>query len=349
MPNNPFPAIDTQNMFQAIYTFPDQLEQAMQLGETIKLAHTYDHIHTIVCAGMGGSAMAADVACLLAANSLKIPVTVVRNYSLPFWVNKSTLVILCSYSGSTQETLSCFADAQEHGAIIAGICSGDKLLSLLTDNNYDKVVIPGGTQPRAALGYLMVPLLYLLHKAGFICNSFMPELHASIAQLKKSRETFCTAQEDNKAYSLAQQISPSLPLIYGSLDNTSIIATRWRAQFAENSKMISSAHALPELDHNEIVGWKNNQEILHKLGIIWLIDRAMHPQNIKRVAITKEVIGSLPAYQIEVQGVGESLTQRMLDLINLGDWVSYWLAILHKSDPTTIDNIVRLKEAMAKA
>src|SRR3989304_10603625 len=135
--NNP----DFYNMFQAIYEFPAQLEQARAIGSSLHLKHSYKNKKTIVCAGMGGSAMAADIVVTLTKHDLSIPCIVTRNYTLPNWVNQDTLVILFSYSGNTEETITAFHDAKQKHATIAGICSGGSLEKLLQENNSDYITI----------------------------------------------------------------------------------------------------------------------------------------------------------------------------------------------------------------
>ena len=155
--------------------------------------------------------------------------------------------------------------------------------------------------------------------------------------------------EGNNAYKIAEQIYNTIPVIYGEVGGTAIIGVRWRAQLAENSKMLASFHALPELDHNEIVGWKNNTKLLNKMSVIWLLDQAMYARNKTRQEITKDVIGWMPARQIDVSFHGATLIERLFHLIHVGDWVSYWCAILHETDPTPVDSITFLKSELAKA
>jgi glucose/mannose-6-phosphate isomerase len=346
---NPAPTVDTQNMFNAIYTFPEQMERAMRIGKKIKIRHSYKHINHIMFTGMGGSGMAGNIAKTLVQKQSPIAITIHNDYDLPNWVNENTLVICLSYSGNTEETLSCFDAAQKKNASIIGVTSGGILYEKLKENTYDIALIPEGMQPRAGLGYLTIPLLYILKKIGVINFDIEKDLKNTIKLLKVSREAFSVQEKSNLAYTYAQLFKKCTPIIYGEANSTGCIAQRWKAQFAENSKMLASTHLLPELDHNEIVAWQENPDLLKRSVIIWLNDKDMHPRNRARQNITKEVIGDMPYIQLEFEGIGNSQCERLFYLVHLGDWTSYWCALAHDVDPTAIVNINTLKSKMKAA
>lgn len=340
---------DTQNMFGIIFNFAEQLEDALNIGKYLVLKNNYQNIKQIVFAGMGGSAIAGDIVALLSAPVATIPMIVTRTYTLPTWVNEHTLVICLSYSGNTEETLSSFADARAKKAHILGITSGGHLGSLLQTYGYDNIIIPGGIPPRASLGYLSLPLLFVMNHIGLLPKSFVQDIEATIALLKKTRITWSTEKApDNSTWNIASKIYNTYPLIYGEAERTSIIARRLRSQLAENSKMLSGSHELPELDHNEIVGFHKNSELLKYFGVIWLIDKDLKPEMSKRLEITKEIIDPLVSYQISIEAEGNSFIERMLYLIHFCDWISFWCAILHQEDPTPVDRINRLKQLLTK-
>jgi len=164
-------SIDQQNMGKAIYDFPDQLENALEIGLKFKLINHFENIRNIVVAGMGGSAIGGDVCRVLTSNELSVPLSVCRNYSLPNWVNHHTLVICSSYSGNTEESLSSFLDARKKGAKICGISTGGQITNKLKENELDIIMIPSGLQPRAALAYSVVPMLFHLINQGLISES----------------------------------------------------------------------------------------------------------------------------------------------------------------------------------
>ncbi len=348
MPNEKIRQLDPDNMFGHIYGFADQLEFAMEIGRNINLDHDYSTARNIVFAGMGGSAIAGDVAAAIMTASCSIPAVVTRNYSLPEWVDESTLVVCLSYSGNTEETVSCLRDAISKGAMIIGITTGGQLAEKLEELGSDVVKIPEGYPPRAALGYIAVPILYIL-KAGGILDSLDEEaLSSTIDFLRTERVTFSQEIEGNHAWEIAQTIYRSIPVIYGEAQNTAAVALRWRGQLEENAKMVAFHHVLPEMNHNEIVGYKNNPELLHKLGIIWLTDKSDHERNRRRQELTESLIGDRSLYQLKITGRGGSYLMRLFYLIHLGDWISYWCAIAHKTDPTPVDCITQLKKSLSK-
>lgn len=349
MVKSPAPTIDDHNMFDAIYTFAEQMETAQTIGKNIQLNRNYANIERILFAGMGGSGMAGAMTRTLVQHETSIAIDVHQNYDLPTWVNEKTLVICISYSGNTEETLSCFEAAHKKGAPIIGVTSGGTLLEKLALHNYDFIKVPSGLPPRAALGYLSVPLIYLMEKLGITQSDMQSALDNTIEDLKKYREMWCAKNDDNTTYYYGTRLNECMPVIYGEDGTTGCIATRWRAQFAENSKMIARTHILPELDHNEIVGWQQNQDLLKRSVVIWLNDKRMHPRNIARQKITKEVIEGMPIIQLEFEAPGDTWCQRMFTLVHLGDWISYWCAIEHKVNPTTIANIDTLKSRMRLA
>ena len=340
--------IDTDNMHQSIYEFSDHLVKALEIGKAIALKNQYSDIHNVVVAGMGGSAIGGDVAKLLCKNELKVPMVVSRNYTLPGWVNENTLVICCSYSGNTEETLAAFEHARVKGAQIVGISTGGTLTEKMAEFELDLVTIPGGLQPRAALAFSLVPMLFLMKQTGLIGSETMDQLPGAASFIASIRDGYGKQLEDNPTYSLAQRIYKTIPVIYGETDAAGTLAVRFKGQLNENAKMLAYCNELPEMNHNEIVGFKNNQDILNHISIIWIKDEKDHPRIAVRQESTQEIIDDLCANHEVVSAVGDSVATRFLHLIHYGDWVSYWCAILHQTDPTPVKKIDRLKAILSE-
>jgi len=338
--------IDPQDMFGAIYRFADQIQEAIGIGEQINLKNNYSVCNNIIVAGMGGSAIGGDVVKTLIHQELRIPFYVNRNYSLPNWVNEKTLIICSSYSGNTEESLSAYEDALKKGAMICGISSGGQLAEIFQAKGFDLITIPGGLQPRAALAYSFVPMLYLLNKIGHISNSLIDDLSSSIVSLENKRDTYSIGDSSNPIYKMAKDIYGMIPIIYGATDTTGVVALRWKGQLCENSKMLAYHNELPELNHNEIVGWGNNPDLLSELSVIWLRDKNDNKRVRARQDITKTILYDIDIMQHEVKAEGANNLERLLDLINYGDWLSYWCAILHNTDPSPVEKINKLKEAL---
>jgi len=338
--------IDPQDMFGAIYRFADQIIEAIDIGENIKLQNNYTKCENIIIAGMGGSAIGGDVVKTIVNQEIKIPFFVNRNYSLPNWVNEKTLVICSSYSGNTEESLSAYEDALKKGAMICAISTGGQLSENIQSKGYDLISIPEGLQPRAALAYSFVPMLYLINKIGFISDTSITDLSNTTKSLINKRDTYSMGDTSNPVFKMAKELYGMIPIIYGITDTTGVVALRWKGQLCENAKMLAYHNEIPEMNHNEIVGWGNNPDLLAELSVIWLRDKNDNERVRARQNVTKELLNDIGIMQHDVGAEGSNNIERLLNLINYGDWLSYWCAILHNTDPTPVDKIDKLKKAL---
>ena len=341
-------SIDSSNMLESIYNFSSQMKEAKSIGEHIVLKNSYEGVQNIVLCGMGGSAIGGDLSKSLVNSSLKVPMVVNRNYSMPNWVNSNTLVIASSYSGNTEESLAAYHEAISKGARVVGITTGGKLASLLDGNNNDKVLIPAGLQPRAAVAFSFIPLLYLLEKLKATDGKVLSELDAAIEKIRSMKDVYALDDEKNPTYTLAKDIYKTIPVIYGENESTATIALRWKGQFCENSKMLAYHNDLPEMNHNEIVGWQENPDLLKQISVIWISDKSYNDRNSLRLDSSKEVIANIPALQRKVELDGANFTERFIQLLHFGDWVSYWCALLHNTDPSPVVKIDTLKKILSE-
>ena len=341
-------SIDTSNMFQSIYDFPIQMKEAQSIAEKIELKNTYTDIQNIILCGMGGSAIGGDLSRSLVSNSLKLPLIVNRNYKLPNWVNSNSIVICSSYSGNTEESLSAYHDAISKGARVIGVTTGGKLASLLDQNNNDKVAIPTGLQPRAAVAFSLIPLLYLLKKLNVTGSEAINDLGSTIDAIELARDLYSADNDKNPTLSLAKEIYDTLPIIYGENESTSAIALRWKGQFCENSKMLAYHNEIPEMNHNEIVGWQENSQLLKKITILWVSDKSLNTRNSLRIDASSDILKNITSLQKKIEIDGGSFTERFIHLLHFGDWVSYWCALLHKTDPSPVNKIDVLKKILSE-
>jgi glucose/mannose-6-phosphate isomerase len=333
-------------MYEMIYQFPDQMETAENIGKHYSLLNNYSEISNIIFAGMGGSAIGGDFIRVLIQDDLKIPFFVIRDYILPEWVDESTLVLCSSYSGNTEEILSIYRSAKEKRCFIAGISTGGMLSGALTVDKLDLINIPTGYQPRAALGFSFIPLLYFLNKIQIIPGNILIEISNSIAQIREKREIYSEPEENNPTYHLANKINGKIPVIMGYASKTEVIARRWKGQFCENSKIMAFHNELPEMNHNEIEGWGNIKDLNKYFSLIWLVDNDDH----ERITIRQDVTGKL----LQQSGVdqhfisveGSNFIERSIHMIHFGDWVSFWLATMNAKDPTRVHKIEELKTAL---
>lgn len=334
-------------MHHQIYSFPEQIEDALRIGEEQEVTADYSGVSSVVIAGMGGSAIGGDLIRSLTSDSMRVPLEVVRDYTLPGWVNNVTFVICISYSGNTEETLSCLDDAMQKGAKVAGVTSGGELKERLIAAGADVIGIPGGNPPRASLGYVSIPVISLLERTGLLRGFLENELQSVASHVKNFRDLFSEDSDSNPTFALAEVVYDSIPVIYGDAKHTGSVALRWRGQFEENAKMVAFHHTLPEMNHNEIVGYQANPELLKRIGIIWLIDESHHERTARRQSLTRQLIGDVVSYQEEVRSEGNTLAERLFYLVSFGDWVSYWCAVMHRVDPTPVERIEVLKARLA--
>ena len=338
--------LDKENMFSSIWDFPENLSDALELGNDIKLNQEYGEINSVVIAGMGGSAIGGDVVSILEKENINIPLTVSRGYSIPNWVNENTLVICSSYSGNTEETLSVLDEALTKNAIICGVTTGGILADILKKNDKDIVIIPGGLQPRAALAFSFVPITKLLQKIGILDTKIDSWLPIVIKSLSDNREINSLDTAQNPIFELADQIHNKIPILYSDNSSMSIAALRLKGQICENSKMLCYYNDLPELNHNEIVGWENNPKLFNHLFVVWLVDDSDNPRVKLRTKITQTIFEEKGVDQFTVRVEGNSFQERFLNMIHYGDWLSFWCAILHNTNPSPVKNIDRLKKTL---
>jgi glucose/mannose-6-phosphate isomerase len=342
---------DESSMLELIESFPEQCQDAKCIGDEFELPQGFKRSYkNIVCTGLGGSAIGADLARSYVAEDARIPVLVNRNYTLPNFVNEDTLVIVSSYSGDTEETLSAYREAISRGSSIIAITSGGKLEKAAKEDDLPCLIIPKGFPPRCALGYSFFPLLAVLVKIGVIKDQAGPiddTIH-NLRKLKDSGIGYKVPRKDNPAKKMASEIFGKIPVIYGSSDHIDAVVTRWRGQLAENSKTLSSGHLFPEMNHNEIVGWENPKNVLKECVAIILRDAADHPRISKRMDVTRNILKGDKIKVLEASSSGPGLLARIFSLVYIGDFVSFYLAILNGIDPTPVEKINIMKKELAK-
>lgn len=328
-------------MYQLIESFPGQLREALAIGEAAAVRPPDRDIRQIAVAGMGGSGIGADFAGAFIRGESKTPLLVVKDYDLPAWVDSHTLLIASSYSGNTEETLSACRQAMERGALIVAITAGGKLSEMAAENGWDIVQLPAGQPaPRACLGYSLVAQLSVLVKMGFIAPSVLDTIRTSAGLLEADRELF-----HEKAQQIAGFLKDKITVVYSTIP-LEPVALRFRQQLAENAKMLSWHHVVPEMNHNELVGWRRDQP---NLVAIFLRHSGESPSNGLRMTITREVVSEFASGRLEITGKGANLVEQTMFLVHLFDWVSWYLAELQGIDAMEIRIIDYLKEEMARA
>lgn len=340
--------IDPKGMYTWITDFPLQVEDAVRIGKEIKVKLDVRGIHNIVLTGLGGSAIGGDLLRSYLGDELRIPFIINRHYTLPAFVGKNSLVIVSSYSGNTEETISAHKDATKRKAKVLCISTGGETMNMAKKFKQPWIQIPPGLSPRAALGYSFFPLLVMLSKLHLI-KSKDRDIKETI-QLLKSKATHFSNPEspENVPLQLAERLKGMLPIIYAPVDHFDAVNMRWRGQFAENSKQLSSGHVLPEMNHNELVGWKVLTDLMKHMHVIFIKDSGTHKRVAIREEITKQVVARYAGDVTEVISEGKSLLARIFSLIHFGDWVSLYLAVLNNEDPEPVAVINYLKNELAK-
>jgi glucose/mannose-6-phosphate isomerase len=274
---------------------------------------------------------------------------VVRDYSLPGFVGPSTLVYVSSYSGNTEETLSAYAEARERGAAIVCSTTGGEVGRIAAQEGHDIIEVPPGYPPRAALGYSLVPLLHVLSKLGLAPDPSDDVADAAaVAQAGVGRLGLDADTDENEAKRLAAWFYGHVPVVYGSVPAMSVVASRWCGQFSENSKIVAHRNELPEMNHNEIVGWSPTGALGGKARVVFLRDSDEHPRVSRRIDITRRTIERTGTEVREATSSGRTALGRLVSLIQIGDFTSFYLAVLNGVDPTPVAPIDALKKELAK-
>jgi glucose/mannose-6-phosphate isomerase len=337
-------SVDKSGMLNFSVNASKHYHKAAQIAEKIKVDYT--NPDNIVVAGLGGSAIGGDLLKDWAKTQLAVPIEVSREYKLPAYANKKTLVFITSYSGDTEETLGSFLDALKRKCMIYCISSGGALLKYAEKYKVPYLQVPGGMPPRAALPYMLVPLLVYMEKAGLV-KGVKEELNEALSLLEKISEDNSPekATNENFAKNLAQNIGETAPVVYGFGFYRSV-AQRFKQQFNENSKSAAKWEYFPELDHNEIVGWEGRGEQCKWFSIIFIRDSDEPVEIESRIETTKQIMerAGLIMFDLEVQG--KSPLAKMLSTIVVGDFVSVYLAVLRGLDPTPVKTINILKDTL---
>ena len=337
-------AVDKSGMLNFCVNAAKHYHEASEIAS--KITVNYPKPDNIIVAGMGGSAIGGDLLKDWAKNKLTVPIEVNREYHLPAYVGKKTLVLITSYSGDTEESLSAFLDALKRKCMIYCVSSGGALLKYAEKLKVPYLQVPSGMPPRAALPYMFVPLIVYMEKAGLV-KGVSEELKEALTLLEKISKENSPAKpaEENFAKTLALNIGETVPVVYGFGFYRSV-AQRFKQQFNENSKVPAKWEFFPELDHNEIVGWENSGDFGKCFSVIFIRDKD-EPVEIKsRIEITKQIMNKACLKMFDIPAQGKSALAKMLSTIIIGDFTSNYLAVLHGVDPTPVKTINHLKDTL---
>ncbi|HTL48254.1 MAG TPA: bifunctional phosphoglucose/phosphomannose isomerase [Verrucomicrobiae bacterium] len=309
----------------------DQIAGGYKIGRDFKLPAAYKNVRQIVFFGVGGSAIAGDVIAELMHGQSPVPFSVHRSSDIPKFLDKNTLAIFSTYSGNTWETAQAFGQAVKARAKIVLMTSGGALLETAKKKKIPYLVIPRGLPPRCAIGYLTFSVLGVLEQGGWVRTS--PK---EVEAVRKSLKQFTPAM----ARKLAKKLQHKVVFLYGE---SAPVLKRWRAQLAENAKTLASQHKLPEMFHNEVEGWQFPKSFARRAAAVFFTKKGPCPLK-NKVRMAQALIRKQGATVVEIPVNGHSSLETIFDLIYLGDWVSYELALLNKVDPVAIPVIESIKK-----
>ena len=322
-----------------INDFTNHLKDAIIIGEKSSLNINNSKIDNVLICGLGGSGIGGTIVADIISQKAAVPVLTNKDYSIPSFVNQNTLVIANSYSGNTEETISALKKCFEKNAEIAIISSGGELVEFAKKNDCNFITIPAGNPPRAMFGYAFTELFYILNSYGVVDDSFKLHFKNAIELLIIEKKNIQV-----EAQKLATKLYKTTPIIYVA-NGFEGVAIRFRQQINENSKMLCWHHVVPEMNHNELLGWRTNVE---KLAVVYFRNHIDNDRNKIRIDINKSVISKYTENINEIWSKGGSLIENSLYHIYLGDWTSWYLSELNGVDAIEIDVIDYLKNELGK-
>lgn len=339
---------DPSDMLGKVIAFPKQMGEAWRIGADFVASAELPRgsfARVVVC-GMGGSAIGGDLARSFLGERAAAPVMVSRDYGLARNMARDALVIVSSYSGNTGETLASYDAARAAGAKIVAVTSGGELAKRCERDGVPACRIPGGMPPRSAIGFSLFPMLHILRACG-AAEFSDDEYNEALAAARERCDAYAPEHAHNAAIELAHRIHGHTPFVYAAPSLLDGVARRWACQINENGKSLAHFAYLPELNHNEIVGWEASTDLMAKIVIFSLEDRDDQPMTRRQTGISLNIIGPLAAHVERLETPGGGRLARMLSMMLLGDFASVYLAYLNGVDPTPVSKIDRLKKELA--
>ena len=341
-------SLDPEGMLAHLHAFPYECAKACDMAMRFPLPPELRSVNGVVVLGMGGSAIGGDLVASLAEAHSKVPVRVCRGYTPPAHADRNTLVMASSYSGNTEETLACFEQSLERGCCNLAITTGGKLKHMASRGGVPVFGFDYASPPRAALPYSFMAILCFLRRLGLLQDSDS-DLDETMEVLKEQGgildESMPTAE--NPAKQLAHYLADRLSVIYGA-EFLSEVAHRWKTQINENSKAWAFHEVFPELNHNAVVGFKHPASINRHVCVAMLESPSLSPRVRLRYDVTQKLLDRAGIEYRRISAPGRSQVAQMMGLILLGDYVSYYLAILNGERPTPVDAIDYLKSELAR-
>jgi glucose/mannose-6-phosphate isomerase len=336
-------------MAALVDAIPEHIEQALARTAAAPWQLPVRDPSLIAVGGMGGSAIAAELTGALYADALLAPWLVVRDYRWPACVGPGTLVVLSSNSGNTEETLALEREARSRGVPMVAMSSGGELGARMRAAGDHCQALPSGMPPRAALFHAWVPMTLLPAALGWTPDPAAAWREAAaLASARRSEIGNAAPEAGNAAKALARACAGRQLLVYAANGPLGAVAVRWRQQFNENAKLLGHSATVPELNHNEIVGWQQAGALHRNTSLIVLRDREDSAESTTRLDLTAEYAARQGAAVHEIRTTGESRIARLASVVQFGDYLSLYLALLGGVDPTDITSIDEFKRRLAE-
>lgn len=324
-------------MKELVDQFPEQLKKAKDIADKAIISSS-QNISNIIITGLGGSGIGGTIISELVNDTCKVPIIINKDYFLPAFANENTLVIVSSYSGNTEETLQVMNEAIARKTQIICVTSGGTVLELAKQHQFEYIEIPGGFPPRSCIGYSLIQLIKIFVSKGFAKTQLLNDLTQSI-QLLESKK----AEIKSEAEKIAKKLHHKIAVLYslGSCEGTSV---RFRQQINENSKALCWHHVFPEMNHNELVGWTEENKDLVVVTFHTSFD---YDRTKKRYEVCKPIFQKYANDVIDITAQGKSKLEQFMYLINIGDWISCYIADIKGIDPVEVNVINQLKKELS--
>lgn len=346
-------ALDSQQMLSSIEVFNKQCTDAWDATKAIEFPDAYRNVNSIVLFGMGGSALGIDVVKSLFATELRLPVEIVNGYDIPACVNKDTLAILSSYSGTTEEVVTASRSILKHTKNVFVTSTGGDLEAFAKEHKlpayiFDPKFNPSN-QPRMAVGYSVMAILGVFTSLGFlnVTDDQVREMAAFLEELNKSIGAD-VPDDNNQAKQLASKMNGHVPVLVSSehLEGTVHVSTN---QINENGKCFAARFPIPEMNHHLIEGLVHPREALDRLFFLFINSEHYHQRNRTRYTVTEEVVSNNNIEYAELKLAGPTPFIQAFELLMYGSYISFYLAILAETDPSPIPNVDFLKAELKKS
>jgi glucose/mannose-6-phosphate isomerase len=347
---NQIGSLDSEDVLGAVERFADQCREGWEIGRAATGLPAADGIDSIAVLGMGGSGVSGDVVQSIVEPRLAVPFRVIKSYGpLPEWIGRNTLVFAVSYSGSTEETVAALEEAHSRGSRAVTISSGGPLAEMAREYGLAHVSIPTGLQPRASLGYLTLPILAVLVEIGLV-PQMQDEIDEAVEVLADmaSRCHRKRPLDENPAKQLASRIHGRVPVVYGGTGLGATAAYRFKCDLNEYGKTPAFWHVIPELNHNEIVGWGGGlDDLTRNFVLVFLRDSGEHDRIKLRFTITRSLIEDSVADVVEISSEGTGVIARLLSLVLVTQLASIYVGLGYGIDPGPVDVIQKLKSELS--